>query len=68
MNEFTLMAQPWWVNLFIFVPFVAYCLWRKRGLAISNETLAVAALFGIAFGFVEAAVVVYLRAAVGLLP
>ena len=68
MNEFTLFAQPWWVNLFIFVPFVAYAWWRKRGLAISNGTLVVAALFGIAFGFVEASVVVYLRAAVGLFP
>ena len=68
MNEFTLLAQPWWVNLFIFVPFVAYASWRRKGLAISNSALIAAALFGIAFGFVEAAVVVYLRAAVGLLP
>jgi len=68
MNEFIHFAQPWWVNLFILVPFVAYSLWRKKGLAISVRTLAVAACFGIAFGFVEAAVVVYLRAAVGLLP
>ncbi len=43
-------------------------MWRKRGLAISSRILTVATLFGIAFGFVEAAVVVYLRAAVGLLP
>lgn len=62
------MAEPWWVNLFIFVPFVAYAWWRRKGLAISNSTLAAAALFGIAFGFVEAAVVVYLRATVALLP
>ena len=68
MNEFALFAQPWWVNLFILIPFVAYAWWRRKGLAISNRTLAVAALFGIAFGFVEAALVVYLRAAVGLLP
>lgn len=68
MNEFTLLAQPWWVNLFIFVPFVAFASWWRKGLAISRSVLCVAALFGIAFGFVEAAVVVYLRAAVGLLP
>jgi len=68
MGEFTLLAEPWWVNLFIFVPFVAYFIWRKSGLAISRRTLTVAAFFGVAFGFVEAAVVVYLRAAVGLLP
>jgi len=68
MNELTLFAQPWWVNPFILVPFVAYSLWREKGLTISIRALAVAACFGIAFGFVEAAVVVYLRAAVGLLP
>src|SRR5574341_802280 len=68
MGEFTLLAEPWWVNLFIFVPFVAYVIWRKSGLAISRRTLTLAAFFGVAFGFVEAAVVVYLRAAVGLLP
>ena len=68
MNEFTLLAKPWWVNLFIFVPFVAYPWWRTKGLTVSNWILAIAAFFGIAFGFVEAAVVVYLRAAAGLLP
>jgi len=68
MNEFTLFAQPWWVNLFITIPFVAYYLWRKEGLVISKWTLISSGLFGIAFGFVEASVVVYLRAAVGLLP
>ena len=67
MNEFTLLAQPWWVNLLTLVPFCAFAGWRSKGLAISNRTLAAAALFGMAFGFVEAAVVVYLRAAVGLL-
>ncbi len=68
MNEFTLFAQPWWVNILIIIPFVAYYLWRKEGLIISKWTLIISGLFGIAFGFVEASVVVYLRAAVGLLP
>src|SRR3990172_74967 len=68
MGEFTLLAEPWWVNLFVFVPFVAYLIWRKSGLAISRRTLTIAAFLGVALGFVEAAVVVYLRAAVGLLP
>ena len=40
----------------------------EKGLVISKWTLAITGLFGIAFGFVEASVVVYLRAAVGLLP
>jgi len=68
MNEFTLFAQPWWVNFLFGIPFVAYYLWRKEGLLISKWTLVISGLFGIAFGFVEASVVVYLRAAVGLLP
>ena len=68
MNEFKLFAEPWWVNLLIAVPFVAYYVLRQRGLIISKCILFVAACFGIAFGFVEASVVVYLRAAVGLLP
>ncbi len=68
MNEFALFAQPWWVNLFILVPFVAYSWWRNKGLTVTIWTLVITAVFGIAFGFVEAAVVVYLRAAVGLFP
>ena len=65
--EFQLFAQPWWVNLLILVPFLAYYFWRKEKLEISKFVLAVSAVFGMAFGFVEAAVVVYLRGAVGLL-
>jgi len=61
-------AEPWWVNLLILVPFIAYYAWRNSGLAIANRTLVVTAFFGAAFGFVEASVVVYLRAIMGLLP
>jgi len=68
MNEFTLFAQPWWMNFLIVIPFVSYYLWRKEGLTISKWTLVVSSLFGIAFGFVEASIVIYARAAVGLLP
>jgi hypothetical protein len=68
MKDLALFADPWWVNLFIFIPFAAFYFWRKRGLAIAKGTLVASAFFGAAFGFVEAAVVVYLRAAVGLLP
>lgn len=68
MKDFVLLAEPWWVNLFIFIPFAAFYFWRKHGLAIGNRTLIASAFFGAAFGFVEAAVVVYLRAAVGRLP
>ena len=68
MTSFQLFARPWWVNLFILLPFVVYFAWRKRGLTLAKSTLIITALFGIAFGFIEAAVVVYLRATVGLLP
>jgi hypothetical protein len=68
MKDFVLIAEPWWVNLFIFIPFAAFYFWRKHGLAIASGTLVASAFFAAAFGFVEAVVVVYLRAAVGLLP
>lgn len=68
MSNFVLFAQPWWVNLLILIPPVSYYLWRKKGLRISWKVLIITALFGISFGFVEASVVVYLRAAIGLLP
>jgi hypothetical protein len=61
-------AAPWWVNLLLLVPLVAYGAWRRRGLALKGSTLLTTAVFGSAFGFVEASVVVYLRAASGLLP
>ncbi|HKD91731.1 MAG TPA: hypothetical protein VKB56_07495 [Terriglobales bacterium] len=63
-----LLAQPWWVNLLIVVPIVVGWFWRARPLNISLRQLGWAAAFAGAFGFVEAAVVVYLRAASGLLP
>lgn len=68
MNEFALFARPWPVNLFILAPFATYYLWRRKGLSLTRDVLVTAWFFGMAFGFVEAAVVVYLRAAVGLLP
>ncbi|OGE88250.1 MAG: hypothetical protein A2722_01705 [Candidatus Doudnabacteria bacterium RIFCSPHIGHO2_01_FULL_50_11] len=66
MAQFEFFASPWWVNFFILVPFIAYASWHKR-LSITWAVLIFAALFGIAFGFVEAAAVVYIRAASGLL-
>jgi hypothetical protein len=68
-DKIDILAQPWWVNFFILIPFIAYSGWRGKGLPhLSWRRLVVLAVFGIAFGFVEASVVVYLRAAVGLLP
>jgi hypothetical protein len=68
METFQPFAQPWWVNLLLFIPLIAYVLWRGRGLSLSWPQLAVTTVFAAAFGYVEAAVVVYLRAAIGLLP
>jgi len=66
-EQFQLFAEPWWVNLLILVPLGAYYFWRRKGLALSREQLTFTALFGIGFGIVEAAVVVYLRIATGLI-
>jgi hypothetical protein len=66
MEEFTLFADPWWVNLFFFVPFLFYFFWKKN-LDLPRKLLLITGIFGIAFGFVEAAVVVYLRSATGFL-
>ena len=68
MAHWQLFAQPWWVNLLILIPVAAFWTWRKEGIQINRQQLLFLAIFAIAFGFVEAAVVVYLRAAVGLLP
>jgi hypothetical protein len=68
MAAFVLFATPWWVNLLILVPVIPYLLSRKEKILVGRRRLLVIALFGVAFGFVEAAVVVYLRAATGLWP
>ena len=68
MSGFQLFAAPWGVNCLILIPIVPYLLSKKDKIRIGKKRLLLAALFGIAFGFVEAAVVVYLRAATGLWP
>ncbi|MGH7583169.1 MAG: hypothetical protein ACREL5_08095 [Gemmatimonadales bacterium] len=67
MNASQLFAHPGWVNLLVLVPLVSFAAWRRTGLDIAARVLIAAGLFGIAFGFVEATVVVYLRAALGLI-
>jgi len=68
MQHFQALAQPWWINLLAFIPFVAWMVWRRKGLLVSGRQLVLLAVFAGAFGFVESAVVLYLRAATGLLP
>ena len=63
-----LVAQPWWVNLIVLIPPLAYFYWRRGGVPLSPRQLAASGVFAASFGFLEAVVVVYLRAAVGLLP
>lgn len=68
MDSFVLLAKPIWVNLLISVPILLFFYWRKNKLAISRKTLLYVFAFGVAFGIIEASVVIYLRAATGLLP
>jgi len=68
MSQFQLWAQPWWVNLLILIPLAAFFSFRRAGRLLGGRQLVVITLFAAAFGFVEASVVVYLRAAAGLLP
>lgn len=68
MEKLQVWAQPWWVNLLALIPLTTYFAFRRKGLLLNWRQLIILAVFASAFGFVEAAVVVYLRAAVGLLP
>jgi hypothetical protein len=63
-----LVAQPWWVNLLVLVPPLAWFSWRRGGVPVTVGQLVISGVFAASFGFLEAVVVVYLRAAVGLLP
>ncbi len=63
-----LVAQPWWVNLLVLVPLLAWFSWRRGGVSLSARQLLITGVFAASFGFLEAVVVVYLRAATGLLP
>ncbi|OLB19749.1 MAG: hypothetical protein AUI12_17420 [Acidobacteria bacterium 13_2_20CM_2_57_6] len=63
-----LVAQPWWVNLLVLIPPLAWFSWQRGGVPVTARQLAISGIFAAAFGFLEAVVVIYLRAAVGLLP
>ena len=63
-----LVAQPWWVNVILLAPLLAYFSWRRAGVPLAARELVISGVFAASFGFLEATVVVYLRAAAGLLP
>ena len=68
MQSIRLFAQPWWVNLLIFVPLLAFYFWGRKRLEMGGHALVFSGVFALAFGFVEGSVVVYLRGALGMLP
>src|SRR5579863_474187 len=68
MEKLQVWAQPWWVNLLVLIPLATYFTFRRKVQPLNWRQLTASAAFAAAFGFVEAAVVAYLRAAVGLLP
>jgi hypothetical protein len=68
MENFRLLAHPWWVNLLLLVPLVAYFLFSRKRPQLTSRELLTSAVFALSFGFVEAAVAIYLGAAIGLLP
>ena len=68
MKRFHALAEPWWVNLLLLVPVILFAAWRKQGLRLKWSQLAFLADFAVAFGLAEADVIIYLRAAVGMLP
>jgi hypothetical protein len=67
MGNFKLLAHPWWVNLLLLVPLVAYFLFRREKPQLTSGELLTSAMFALSFGFVEGAVAIYLGVAVGLL-
>jgi len=40
-------ATPWWVNLLLLVPVVAFVNWRRRGLALRRSTLLTTVIIGL---------------------
>lgn len=68
MEKLQIWAHPWWVNLLALIPFITYAAFRRKRSLLNWRQLTALAIFAASFGFVEGAVVVYLRAATGLLP
>jgi len=60
MENFTLLAPPWWVNLLLLVPLVAYFVFSRKRPQLTSRELLTSAVFALSFGFVEGAVAIYL--------
>ncbi len=67
-DSFALFAQPWWVNLLVLVPLAGFGIFMRNRVRLGRRQLLASASFAAAFGYVEAAVVIYIRASIGLLP
>ncbi len=52
----------------LLVPIFLFFYWQKHKLKIDKQVLIFTGIFGLAFGYLESACVIYLRAATGLLP
>ena len=59
--------RPWWINLLILVPVLTFLFFRNNRPELGIPPLLISGLFAIAFSFVEASVVIYLRAITGFL-
>ena len=68
MANFRPFAHPWWVNLLLLVPLLAYLLFRRKQPRLTSHSLLACAVFALSFGFVEGAIAIYLGVALGLLP
>ena len=68
MEKLQIWAHPWWVTLLALIPFITYAAFRRERALLNWRQLTTLAIFAASFGFVEGAVVVYLRSATGLLP
>lgn len=68
MATFRPFAHPWWVNLLLLVPLLAYLLFRRQQPRLTNHSLLACAVFALSFGFVEGAIAIYLGVALGFLP
>ncbi len=61
-------CKPFIVNLLIFIPALLFYIFRDKKIEVSRKSLIILIIFGIGFGFVEAAGIIFLRGASNFLP